>query len=255
VSGSGISWAICKSAHRSRHNHAITPTISFLQAGCPFLPPNQQCQSTEGNFIHIHISHIIHSKSRRNSVWATLALIAVMDLYNSWPIDWFNVSWLSWAQQSTSKHFSWSVAQLEIWLSNSPDLNSVLFVVGGGACNRWHIVTKLQTLINWNARQWTVRLSQVWHAFLPLNVAKSSTFKNSLVFGPPCMWQKVLNESVISVIAMYSYVQGGSKSKLLILSEYVNKTETIGGTWTNMNSYRENEALSDIFTWNILHHN
>jgi len=132
VSGSGISWAICKSAHRSRHNHAITPTISFLQAGCPFLPPNQQCQSTEGNFIHIHISHIIHSKSRRNSVWATLALIAVMGLYNSWPIDWFNVSWLSWAQQSTSKHFSWSVAQLENRSSNSPDLNSVCYSLWGG---------------------------------------------------------------------------------------------------------------------------
>ena len=44
------------------------------------------------------------------------------------------------------------------------------------------------------------------------------------------------------------------KSKLLILSKYVNKTEKIGGTWTNTNSYRENEALSDIFTWNILLH-
>jgi len=31
----------------------------------------------------------------------------------------------------------------------------------------------------------------------------------------------------------------------------VNKTEDMGGMWTNMNSYRENEALSDIFTWNI----
>jgi len=27
----------------------------------------------------------------------------------------------------------------------------------------------------------------------------------------------------------------------------VNKNEKIGGTWTNTNSYRENEALSDIF--------
>jgi len=36
------------------------------------------------------------------------------------------------------------------------------------------------------------------------------------------------------------------KSKLLILSEYVNKTEKIGRTWTNTNSCRESEALSDI---------
>jgi len=38
------------------------------------------------------------------------------------------------------------------------------------------------------------------------------------------------------------------KSKLLILSEYVNKTEKTGRMWTNKNSYRENGALSDIFT-------
>jgi len=47
----------------------------------------------------------------------------------------------------------------------------------------------------------------------------------------------------------------GQKCKLLILREYVNKTEKVGGTWTNTNSYRENEALSDIFMWNILRHN
>jgi len=37
VSGSGISWAICKSAHHSRqtHNHASTPQLSFLQARSP----------------------------------------------------------------------------------------------------------------------------------------------------------------------------------------------------------------------------
>jgi len=36
--------------------------------------------------------------------------------------------------------------------------------------------------------------------------------------------------------------------KLLILSEYANKIEKIRGTLTNTNSYREIEALSDIFT-------
>jgi len=29
-------------------NHTSTPSLSFLQAGCPSLPPNQQSQSTEG---------------------------------------------------------------------------------------------------------------------------------------------------------------------------------------------------------------
>ena len=40
----------------------------------------------------------------------------------------------------------------------------------------------------------------------------------------------------------------GQKSKMFILSEYVNETEKMGGTWTNTNSYGENEALSDIFS-------
>ena len=48
MSGSGISWAICKSASRSRDNHASTPPLSYFTARMPFLPPNQQCQSTEG---------------------------------------------------------------------------------------------------------------------------------------------------------------------------------------------------------------
>jgi len=29
-------------------NHTSNPRLSFLQAGLPFLPPNQQRQSTEG---------------------------------------------------------------------------------------------------------------------------------------------------------------------------------------------------------------
>jgi len=49
VSGSGISWAICKSAHRSRQITTPAPHHSvFFTGRMPFLPPNQQCQSTEG---------------------------------------------------------------------------------------------------------------------------------------------------------------------------------------------------------------
>ena len=51
MSGSGISWAICKCAPRSRQITTPAPHRSvFLQAGCPsgFLPPNQQHQRTEG---------------------------------------------------------------------------------------------------------------------------------------------------------------------------------------------------------------
>jgi len=47
VSGSGISWAICKSAPRSRQT-CQHPTTQFSTGWMPFLPPNQQHQSTEG---------------------------------------------------------------------------------------------------------------------------------------------------------------------------------------------------------------
>ena len=48
VSGSGISWAICKSAPRSRQITTSTPHHSSFTGRMPFLPPNQQRQSTEG---------------------------------------------------------------------------------------------------------------------------------------------------------------------------------------------------------------
>jgi len=37
------------SLHPIPDNHANIPPLSFLQAGLPFLTPNQQRQSTEGS--------------------------------------------------------------------------------------------------------------------------------------------------------------------------------------------------------------
>ena len=49
MSGSGISWAICKSVPRSRQITMPVPHHSvFFTGRMPFLPPNQQRQSTEG---------------------------------------------------------------------------------------------------------------------------------------------------------------------------------------------------------------
>ena len=49
VSGSGISWAIRKSAPRSRQITTPAPHHSVFAGRMPFLPPNQQCQSNEGS--------------------------------------------------------------------------------------------------------------------------------------------------------------------------------------------------------------
>ena len=49
VSGSGISWAICKQpAPHSRQITTPAPHHSVFTGRMPFLPPNQQRQSTEG---------------------------------------------------------------------------------------------------------------------------------------------------------------------------------------------------------------
>jgi len=54
-SGSGISWAICKSAPCSRQITTPVPHHSVFTGRMPFLPPNQQRQSTDG----IRSKHII----------------------------------------------------------------------------------------------------------------------------------------------------------------------------------------------------
>ena len=43
VSASGISWAICKSAPRSRQITTPAPPAQFFTGRMPFLPPNHQC--------------------------------------------------------------------------------------------------------------------------------------------------------------------------------------------------------------------
>ena len=48
VSGSNISWAVCKSAPRCRQITTPAPHRSVFTGRVPFLPPNQQRQSTEG---------------------------------------------------------------------------------------------------------------------------------------------------------------------------------------------------------------
>jgi len=48
VSGSGISWAICKSVPRPRQITTPTPTTQTFTGRKPFLLPNQQHQTTEG---------------------------------------------------------------------------------------------------------------------------------------------------------------------------------------------------------------
>jgi len=65
VSGSGISWDICKSAPRSRQITMPAPHHSVFTGRMPFLSPNQQRQSTEGNVVRVTVAHISRPTDRR----------------------------------------------------------------------------------------------------------------------------------------------------------------------------------------------
>jgi len=73
VSGSAISWAICKSAPRPRQITMPAPHHSFFTGGMPFLPPNQQHQSTEGNSA-VRMGLSAHSCDKQCCRYAKLAM-------------------------------------------------------------------------------------------------------------------------------------------------------------------------------------
>ena len=68
VCGSGISWAICKSASRSRQITTPAPTTQFFTDRMPFLPPNQQRQSTEGFPNQLLSNGFVHYESRHETI-------------------------------------------------------------------------------------------------------------------------------------------------------------------------------------------
>ena len=70
MSGSGISWAICKSAPRSRQITMPAPPTQFSTGRMPLLPPNQQRQSTEGK-------DSLHQFSRASYLWLGLPPVAL----------------------------------------------------------------------------------------------------------------------------------------------------------------------------------
>jgi len=49
-SGTSISWVVCKSTHLlPTDNHASTPPLSFLQAGCPSCRPTNSVKALKAS--------------------------------------------------------------------------------------------------------------------------------------------------------------------------------------------------------------
>ena len=84
VSGSGISWTICKSAPLQTDNHASTPTLRLFTGRMPFLPPNQQRQSTEGKVKHSTFKNITtqHYACASKTIWYPFSMNSKQNTQN-----------------------------------------------------------------------------------------------------------------------------------------------------------------------------
>jgi len=104
VSGSGISWAICKSAHCSRQTTTPTPHHSVFIGWMPFLLPNQQRQSTD--------------KQAMKSKWLRY-LLRTYKYHNSATIELlFSVQWLNYKDVVNVLYF-------KIWQASNEEQDNI----------------------------------------------------------------------------------------------------------------------------------
>ena len=131
VSGSGISWAVCKSAPRSRQKPRQHPTTQFFTGRMPFLPPNQQRQSIEGIGKPAATTCDIHSVNWRRRIyghdttanlWVKHSIICgvkerrISVLFKWNEINWFNKAYLSdITVTSISQSFNQKMAAKTSW--------------------------------------------------------------------------------------------------------------------------------------------
>jgi len=133
VSGSGISWAICKSAPCPRQITMPAPHQSFFTGQMPFLLLNQQLQSTEGIIIIQYV--IITSAEEGGYVFGSVCLSVC-------PSDYSQT-----CEQILTKFFArgraWLKDQvIQFWWRSGSRFGSVspkseirILWIGGGLCS------------------------------------------------------------------------------------------------------------------------
>ena len=84
VSGSGISWAICKSAPRSRQITTPAPHHLVFTGRTPFLSSNQQRQSTEGKILGTKCTKIVFDWGSTPDTIGGAAMISTAHLGKVW---------------------------------------------------------------------------------------------------------------------------------------------------------------------------
>ena len=109
MSGNGICWAICKSGPRSRQTTMPAPHHSvFFTSRTPFLPPNQQCHSTEGNYLSVQYLW----KSVEVTLLWLITLVrrvstatSVVSMYPLWRVLYRLPHWLVLQKCNDNNHF------------------------------------------------------------------------------------------------------------------------------------------------------
>jgi len=74
VSGSGISWAICKSAPCPRQPHQ-NPTLSFFTGGCPSCRPTNSIKALKAQLSPLWIAYIDLKATFDSTNWEALWLM------------------------------------------------------------------------------------------------------------------------------------------------------------------------------------
>jgi len=91
VSGSGISWAICKSAPRSRQITTPAPHKFFLQAGCPSCRPTNSVKALKAQR-HTNVPTTLWKKSCKSHFCSNLILkfhTAIKYILQSWSLLYY----------------------------------------------------------------------------------------------------------------------------------------------------------------------
>ena len=120
VSGSGISWALCKSAPRSWQITMPAPHHSFLQAGCPSCHPNNSVKALKAKLhCSIEMKGLIHGSNSTAMLIAKLYLPIVFSCSKSSPKALFWNRWKMSHQQATGKssyHGKWQPAIMGLFV-------------------------------------------------------------------------------------------------------------------------------------------
>jgi len=128
VSGSGICWAICKSAPHA-DNHVNIPPLSFLQAGCPSWRPTNSVKALKatvtcfnhysiGMYSTVHLSVTLQSKfwSTASRIWLFIdKCVAALPNFGAWKLQIWSLKVLEFCALNvlwTLLNFLWTTSSV-----------------------------------------------------------------------------------------------------------------------------------------------